>query len=56
MSCLGKSCSGCGEALIYERGVSNITAQRIDNTIGHEIDNIIPLCLFCNCALSNKPN
>jgi tetrahydromethanopterin S-methyltransferase subunit D len=52
--CLGKSCSGCGDALIYERGKSNLTAQRIDNTIAHELDNVIPMCVFCNCALSNR--
>ena len=52
--CLGKSCSGCGDALIYERGKSNLTANRIDNTVGHEIDNAVPLCCWCNCALSTR--
>jgi hypothetical protein len=54
LSCLGKSCSGCGDALVYERGKSNLTAQRIDNTVAHELDNVIPMCVFCNCALSNR--
>ena len=43
LSCLGKSCSSCGDALVYEQGKSNLTAQRIDNTIAHEIDNVIPM-------------
>jgi hypothetical protein len=54
MGCLGKSCSECGDALVYEQGKSNLTAQRIDNSIGHQLDNIVPCCVFCNCALSNK--
>ena len=52
--CLGKSCCECGDALIYEKGRSNLTANRIDNSIGHELDNVVPCCVFCNCALSNK--
>ena len=54
LSCLGKSCSGCGDALVYEKGKSNLTAQRIDNTVGHELDNVVPMCCWCNCALSNR--
>jgi hypothetical protein len=54
LGCLGKSCSECGDALVYERGMSNLTANRIDNSLGHEIDNIIPTCTYCNCALSNR--
>ena len=54
LSCLGKSCSGCMDPLTYEQGKSNLTAQRIDNTVGHELDNIVPMCVFCNCALSNR--
>jgi len=54
MGCLGKSCSGCGDALVYEKGKSNLTANRIDNSVGHEIDNVVPMCCWCNCALSNK--
>ena len=54
MGCLGKSCSDCGDALVFERGVSNLTAQRIDNSLAHQIDNIVPLCRWCNCAMSNR--
>ena len=52
--CFGKCCSGCGDALVYERGKSNLTANRIDNNVGHEIDNIVPYCYWCNCCLSNR--
>jgi hypothetical protein len=52
--CLGKCCNGCGDALVFERGKSNLTANRIDTTVGHEIDNIVPYCCWCNCCLSNK--
>ncbi len=52
--CLGKSCSGCGDALICEPDTSNLTAQRTDNTVGHELDNVVPMCCWCNCALSNR--
>ena len=31
---------------------SDITAQRIDNSLPHHIDNCIPMCVNCNC--SNK--
>jgi hypothetical protein len=54
IGCLGKSCQECGECLTYERGRSNLTANRIDNSIGHERDNVVPCCVFCNCALSNR--
>ena len=54
LGCLGKCCSGCGDALVYERGKSNLTANRIDNSVGHEIDNVVPMCCWCNCALSNR--
>ena len=54
MGCLGKSCPECGDALIYERGRSNLTAQRVDNNLPHLIDNVVPCCVFCNCALSNR--
>ena len=52
--CLGKSCSGCGDALVYERGKSNLTANKIDNSVRHEIDNIVHYCCWCNCCISNK--
>jgi hypothetical protein len=54
MACLGKSCSECGECLIYEHGKSNLTAQRVDNSLAHQIDNVVPCCIWCNCALSSR--
>ena len=42
---------GCGLTISTESGVSsNITAQRMDNSICHTIDNCMPMCLRCNCA------
>ena len=32
---------------------TNFTAQRIDNNVAHEIDNIIAFCTYCNVASSN---
>ena len=54
MGCLGKSCSECGDALTYEHGRSNLTAQRVDNNLPHTLDNVIPCCCWCNCALSSR--
>ncbi len=54
LSCLGKSCSSRRDALVYEQGKSDLTAQRIDNTVAHELDNVVPMCCWCNCALSNR--
>ncbi len=48
MGFLGKSCSGCGDALTYERGKSNLTAQRKGNTVGHQLRKVVPLCCWCN--------
>ena len=54
----GSCCGSCGDCFIYkiedDKVVSNLTAQRIDNDVAHKLDNIIPYCKFCNCALSNK--
>jgi hypothetical protein len=56
--CYGKSCQSCGDCLVYtiedKMVTSNLTAQRVDNTIGHEIDNIVPFCHWCNCAVSDR--
>ena len=59
-SCVNKCCGGCGcnfsfDAIDIEDDVrteSDITAQRLDNSIPHYISNIIPMCINCNC--SNK--
>ena len=54
----GSRCGNCGDCLTYTiKGntvASNLTAQRIDNDVAHHIDNILPYCKYCNCALSNK--
>ena len=55
----GSCCGNCGDVLTYttdDNGKieTTLTAQRMDNDIGHTIDNIVPYCKWCNCALSNK--
>ena len=54
----GSSCSNCGDCLTYtikdNKVESNLTAQRIDNEVAHQLDSVIPFCTFCNCALSNR--
>ena len=54
----GSSCGNCGDCLTYtikdNRVESNLSAQRIDNEVAHQLDNTIPFRKGCNCALSNK--
>jgi len=57
--CLGKSCGNCGDCLTYDcdenhKITSNLTAQRIDNSLPHTTDNIVPYCAFCNCSLGKR--
>ena len=57
--CFGKSCQHCGDCLMYEcdenyRITSNLTAQRIDNSLPHNDDNVVPFCVHCNCSMSNR--
>ena len=58
-NCINKLCSNCNELLYanVEGGKvdSNITADRIDNLMGHSKDNIRGCCKYCNSYLSNKP-
>jgi hypothetical protein len=58
MNCINKRCDhcGCNLELNLDSGYpcSNITAQRVDNSLSHSLDNIIPMCKICNCSLSNK--
>jgi hypothetical protein len=56
-----KSCSGCGDTFTFEvtdhlrgRGKGNLTCDRLDNSRSHELDNIQPLCITCNCNKSNR--
>jgi hypothetical protein len=56
-NCVGKCCGGCGCNLTLDIDdnyyvESDITAQRLDNSLPHYISNIIPMCKNCNC--SNK--
>ena len=57
-SCFGKCCKSCGQTFSYDISggnvTSNLTANRVDNNQPHYIDNITPLCVDCNCSLSNK--
>ena len=51
-----KCCSTCGIDLsvsINKKGLisSNITAQRLNNSICHSIANCIPMCKHCNCSI-----
>ena len=45
------TCVNCNCAFEYENGKSNFTAQRLDNALDHNLDNIIPMCKLCNCSL-----
>jgi hypothetical protein len=58
MKCINKHCDhcGCNLELNFDNGFisSNITAQRTNNDICHSLDNIVPMCVVCNCSLSNK--
>ena len=52
-SCFGRCCTKCGDTFSCEvkgsKVSSNLTANRVDNRKPHYIDNIIPLCVNCNC-------
>ena len=56
---IGKRCTRCQDILSYEVSTTynvkcNLTADRIDNDIGHELDNITPMCVTCNTSKSNN--
>ena len=59
-NCINKCCGGCGCDFSFDvidvdddvKVESDITAQRLDNSLPHYINNIIPMCINCNC--SNK--
>ena len=59
MKAFGSCCGNCGDVLAYTidddgKIETTLTAQRMDNTAAHHLDNILPYCKWCNCALSNK--
>ena len=43
---------GCGFHISINKGnvITNLTAQRVNNELSHELDNIIPFCTRCNCS------
>ena len=51
---MNKSCNNCGEEFLIEkergRITSNLSAQRLNNSRGHEKDNIKAFCVQCNCS------
>ena len=53
----GKSFS-CGTHLYLDfkdgHTITHITADRIDCSLSHTLDNIRPCCRSCNCSLSDK--
>ena len=56
-SCINTTCGCCGNKFTIDiddnyNVSSDITAQRIDNTLPHNLNNIEPMCIVCNC--SNK--
>jgi hypothetical protein len=56
-NCINKCCGGCGNKFTLDiddnlNVSSDITAQRLDNTLPHILNNIEPMCVICNC--SNK--
>ena len=53
-SCINSKCCRCNEMFNFSAKKSNFTCNRIDNMIGHSLDNIEPMCINCNCALSDN--
>jgi hypothetical protein len=48
----GKTCQDCGDCLRFDikdgKVESNLSADRCDNSEGHHLNNIVPLCVSCN--------
>ena len=57
-SCINKCCVECGNGYYFSFFTgyteSNITADRLDNTAPHNLDNIQPMCRYCDCCKSDK--
>ena len=55
---VGKSCNSCGDCLSYSRLSGsvecNLTAQRVDNSEGHTVGNVLPYCVYCNMAMGDR--
>jgi hypothetical protein len=60
VECVNKCCPVCNNELYigFRDGntYTNITADRIDNSLYHTLDNIRPRCRMCNCSQSNRSN
>ena len=58
MSCVGKACGSCGDCFSYSishgKMDCNLTAQRVSNNEAHHLDNVVPYCVYCNTAMSNR--
>ena len=48
----GKTCNGCGDCLRFEikdgKVESNLSADRVDNSECHHLNNVVPMCVACN--------
>ena len=53
-----KCCEKCGNGFFYTvrngNAFTNLTAQRKDNSQPHYLENIVPMCYFCNCSMGNR--
>jgi hypothetical protein len=59
MTCINQRCFSCNIDLFVDVSSngychSNITADRLDNSSAHHLDNIRPCCYHCNCSLGNR--
>lgn len=54
MECVSKLCPICNNELYihFKDGntYTNISADRVDNSLYHTLDNIQPMCKICNCS------
>ena len=58
MSCVGKPCGSRGDCLTYNISQGkidcNLTALRVCNSEARHLDNVVPNCVYCNTAMSNR--
>ena len=56
LTCLKGCCQKCGIKFNIEtknaRISSNFTAQRVDGSVSHCVDNCEAWCVYCNCSAS----
>ena len=53
-SCINSKCCRCNDMFNFSATSSNFTCNRIDNTLGHNLNNVEPMCISCNCSLSDN--